>query len=304
MPHQCTDCGRTFADGSKQMLAGCPDCGGNKFQFRPKGSIPASENQPAESGSSRPTQPKRPQQPTNSDTGGKTRTTTLREWAKKKVTPGNSTADTLAASSNAGSPSSNRTSPATRSRGQSASTETGSTATDLDSFGDDSSKPGQPGEGTDDTGTIEDPRQTRDAETVEDSDYEDSAQADARRGLITENELPDRPTSDDSVRDRSATRQSVESRRQDEPHEQGEPDQEGELSQQTEPGQQDEQEPRPDLAQLRQELNDQFESIKVVEPGQYELNLMELYDRDEYIIALQENGRYVIEVPDAWDATE
>ena len=36
MPHQCTNCGRTFADGSKEMLSGCPDCGGNKFQFAPK----------------------------------------------------------------------------------------------------------------------------------------------------------------------------------------------------------------------------------------------------------------------------
>ncbi|OYR80528.1 hypothetical protein DJ71_14695, partial [Halorubrum sp. E3] len=30
MPHQCTTCGRTFPDGSKEMLSGCPDCGGNK----------------------------------------------------------------------------------------------------------------------------------------------------------------------------------------------------------------------------------------------------------------------------------
>jgi predicted nucleic acid-binding Zn-ribbon protein len=27
---------------------------------------------------------------------------------------------------------------------------------------------------------------------------------------------------------------------------------------------------------------------------------MELYDREEYIIALQENGRYVIQVPEQW----
>jgi predicted nucleic acid-binding Zn-ribbon protein len=54
------------------------------------------------------------------------------------------------------------------------------------------------------------------------------------------------------------------------------------------------------LDQLRKELNDQFESIRIVSPGQYELNLMELYDRDEYIISLREDGRYVIEVPDGW----
>jgi predicted nucleic acid-binding Zn-ribbon protein len=29
---------------------------------------------------------------------------------------------------------------------------------------------------------------------------------------------------------------------------------------------------------------------------------MELYDRDEYIIALQEDGRYSIQVPDAIDS--
>lgn len=57
---------------------------------------------------------------------------------------------------------------------------------------------------------------------------------------------------------------------------------------------------RPDLEELREELNEQFESIKIVRRGQYELNLMELYDRDEYIISLREDGRYVIEVADSW----
>lgn len=56
----------------------------------------------------------------------------------------------------------------------------------------------------------------------------------------------------------------------------------------------------PDLSQLREELNDQFESIRIVDHGQYELNLMELYKREEFIIALQENGRYVIEVPESF----
>ncbi|MFB6187990.1 MAG: Zn-ribbon containing protein, partial [Halobacteriaceae archaeon] len=60
----------------------------------------------------------------------------------------------------------------------------------------------------------------------------------------------------------------------------------------------------PDLSSLRDELNDQFESIRIIEPGQYELNLMELYNREEYIIALQENGRYMIEVPDTWQESD
>ena len=56
----------------------------------------------------------------------------------------------------------------------------------------------------------------------------------------------------------------------------------------------------PSLDELRAELNDQFESIKIIEPGQYELNLMGLYDREEYIVSLQEDGRYVIDVPETW----
>jgi predicted nucleic acid-binding Zn-ribbon protein len=62
----------------------------------------------------------------------------------------------------------------------------------------------------------------------------------------------------------------------------------------------DDAEERPSLEQLREELNDQFESIRVLEPGQYELNLMELYNREEYIIALQEDGKYTIQVPERW----
>lgn len=33
MPHQCLKCGRTFEEGSSQLLKGCPDCGGNRFFF-------------------------------------------------------------------------------------------------------------------------------------------------------------------------------------------------------------------------------------------------------------------------------
>lgn len=47
MPHQCTTCGRTFPDGSKEMLSGCPDCGGNKFQFKPAGETSAEQRSPA-----------------------------------------------------------------------------------------------------------------------------------------------------------------------------------------------------------------------------------------------------------------
>jgi predicted nucleic acid-binding Zn-ribbon protein len=33
MPHQCLKCGKTFEEGSSQLLKGCPDCGGNRFFF-------------------------------------------------------------------------------------------------------------------------------------------------------------------------------------------------------------------------------------------------------------------------------
>jgi len=93
---------------------------------------------------------------------------------------------------------------------------------------------------------------------------EDSAQASARTDVVTRAEL-------DRVREDAA-----------------ETDEPADASQ------------RPAVDDLREELNDQFESIKILSPGQYELNLMELYDRQEYIISLREDGRYVIEMPGTW----
>ncbi len=158
MPHQCTECGHTFEDGSKEMLSGCPECGGNKFQFLPED---ATESEPTtETESDEPSVPD-PSEPADSPSG------------------------------------------------------------------------------------------------------EDRAQADARSAVVGDDELPTAT---------SGTRPEPES----------------------------ETEERPDLSRLREELNDQFESIRIVDHGQYELNLMELYKREEFIIALQENGRYVIEVPESF----
>ncbi len=36
MPHQCLKCGSVFADGSPQILRGCPGCGGTRFFFTEK----------------------------------------------------------------------------------------------------------------------------------------------------------------------------------------------------------------------------------------------------------------------------
>lgn len=166
MPHQCTECGHTFEDGSKEMLSGCPECGGNKFQFMPEGAAsakadpdpdpdPEPEPEPDPSPDSRPDS---------------------KSWVR-----------------------------------------------------------------------------------------EDSAQADARSSVVDSNDLPE--------------------------HEQPDDPEESEEFQEPEGA---------DLDRLREELNDQFESIRIVDHGQYELNLMELYKREEFIIALQENGRYVIEVPESF----
>lgn len=40
-----------------------------------------------------------------------------------------------------------------------------------------------------------------------------------------------------------------------------------------------------------------IESIKIIAPGQYEINLEKLFEREEIIIALEEDGRYVIHLP-------
>ena len=168
MPHQCTTCGHTFPDGSKQMLSGCPECGGNKFQFLPADAV--------EEASSVDATPETSEPPSPDTTSG-------------------SGSDIIDADAEAG---------------------------------------------------------------VEAEAPEDHAQASARRTLASEDELP-----------------PVEDVDPDEPDE----------------------EERPDLAELRRELNEQFESIKILQRGEYELNLMELYDREEYIIAIEEDGRYVIDVP-------
>lgn len=164
MPHQCTTCDRTFPDGSKAMLGGCPDCGGNKFQFLPESAMGSGDDDILEA----------PAEPIDD--------------------------------------------------GPADATPTG----------------------------------------------EDVAQASARSSVVSPDELP-------PVDDRDAVMQ--------------------EIARDANPAEAERAREKPDLATLRQELNDQFESIKIVAPGEYELNLMELYDREEYIIALEEDGRYVIDVP-------
>jgi len=215
MPHQCTDCGRAFEDGSKEMLSGCPDCGGTTFQFHPKGSdVPADP----ETGDA-PEPPEAPGEGSVAHTVGSAATAVR---------------DLVGASPSPPEPD--------------AASERGSADADVA------------------TGKAAAP-----------SD-EDAAQASARSELVSPEELPAA-----AERPQSTRPTPVMDGRTDPPADEGSP-----------------REDRPDLAELRAELNEQFESIKVLEPGQYELNLMSLYDREEYIIALQEDGKYTIQVPERW----
>lgn len=49
---------------------------------------------------------------------------------------------------------------------------------------------------------------------------------------------------------------------------------------------------------LREELSDQFESIQIIAPGEYKLNLRKLYERQEHIVKIKEEGKYVIQMPE------
>ena len=212
MPHQCTNCGRGFEDGSQEMLSGCPNCGGNKFQFRPEGADPPSTD-------AEPPEP--PEPPGGNSTVAKT---------------------------------------------------VGKTAATVRDFvgGNDEPSVGAPD-------AAESTASADDAEIAAGpADSEDAAQASARGDVVSPDELPSEPQGDEQNQF-----QPVESETTDAEESADDTDE------------------RPDLKELREELNNQFESIKVVQPGQYELNLMELYDREEYIVALEEDGRYSIQVPEA-----
>jgi predicted nucleic acid-binding Zn-ribbon protein len=221
MPHQCTTCGRTFPDGSKEMLSGCPDCGGNKFQFKPAGAT-ADEQSPSNEQSTPNKQSVPDEQPTPNEQP---------------------------------TPDETRRSP---SRSPDSSDSTPAPDADVDTPDNPDSTPAADEEST---GT----------EHVHERSEENVAQASARSDVVSPDEL-------------DQASQPVDSGSGADPR--GSADSEG---------------PRPDIDELRDELNEQFESIRIVSPGKYELNLMELYERQEYIISLQEDGRYVIEMPDAWD---
>ena len=313
MPHQCTGCGHTFPDGSKEMLSGCPDCGGNKFQFRPAGSAADSDGgtsadspsntaaeTPSQTGStgtdSDPSKPADAEPPGPADTDvdsssvaetvGRA-TTQLRDLVSTGPEPPTSEPPDADAPDDPSpdaewpddwankSSEPDGTSPdrpnddiidadARRESKQDRDHAEGYTEADT---GTDTDEPGE--------GAVSD---SGAREPSDRDDTEDFAQASARSDVVPPEELEEKasPPKDPSAPANAPTTSS-----------------DAEVV--SEPTGEE-----PDLADLREQLNDQFESIKILEPGQYELNLMELYDREEYIIALQENGRYVIQVPEQW----
>jgi predicted nucleic acid-binding Zn-ribbon protein len=222
MPHQCTNCSETFADGSKEMLSGCPNCGHNTFQYIPEGADPETVTEEEE--------PPEPPVDEDSMTGKVSRAAaSVSEYVR----------------GNEGRPSDPKSG-------------SSSTETSGESFAD---------------------------EEREDAP-EDRAQASARTDVANVSDLQPSPS------ERTETSETEKTAPAD--PETAPPRDDARVAQEPEDG------VEADIEDLREELNDQFESIRIVEPGQYELNLMELYDREEHIVALREDGKYVIEVPETW----
>ena len=261
MPHQCTTCDRTFPDGSKEMLSGCPDCGGNKFQFTPATTQrSASEGSADGSSDAAASETRARADPAGDSSGAADDSTTATSGPSQWPSTGQPTADESARLDDSTDEFSEWPASARRPVEKDRPSSGSETA-------DDRNRP-----------------QTTDADVDRDQDApgddtEDAAQASARSAVVSSDELPSRSPSSDSSPPSDANSPAPDSGRVV-----------------SEP-QTDEQ---PSLEDLREELNDQFESIKIVRPGEYELNLMELYDREEYIVSLQEDGRYVIDVPDSW----
>jgi predicted nucleic acid-binding Zn-ribbon protein len=264
MPHQCTDCGRTFDDGSKEMLSGCPDCGGNKFQFHPDGvdADPPGGDEP----------PEQPEPPEPAADSSVARTVGNAATAVRNLVGGDSSGSEPA-DADVDRPASAESTPPSPESSDPANAAT---------------SPESSGEGM--AGTEDEAQASARSEVLGPDDFPTASDA---PGESTERDLPggmQNPTTPPSP-EPSESEPSESEPSESEP---SEPSESAESSQQ-------EHEERPDLSELREELNEQFESIRVLEPGQYELNLMSLYDREEYIIALQEDGKYTIQVPERWD---
>ncbi|MBP1988343.1 OapC/ArvC family zinc-ribbon domain-containing protein [Halolamina salifodinae] len=307
MPHECTTCGQTFDDGSKEMLSGCPNCGGNKFQFQPAGRGSGGDDSAEEKRSPSAEQPSSPA----ADRGP---AVTADEPASAVD------ADDHTSTADAADPT---TDPTTTADPTSSAAQTPT----ADPSADDAAG-ATACSGADD--------EFDDAGIADDLDEGNAAQNDARTSQATLDEIAEarreiEEASDERLPDADERLSDVDERVEeggrgtpqgpprDPPS--GKESEAFDISGAVGPDEGDPVEKQPvggstgepaepvtdedtDLSALREELNDQFESIKITAPGQYELNLMELYDRKEYIISLQEDGRYVIEMSDDYGIDE
>ena len=274
MPHQCTDCARQFDDGSKEMLSGCPNCGGTKFQFLPDGQANADPT---------------PEEPATVEdsTSSVARTVGSAATAVRDFVGTSSRDDGGRGSTEQPQTPGSESTPATAEPSPTDETST-SQSTSMSTPDSPSASRSAPEPNDRGTGGAASPTETPspspdalaepESAAMKTADSENDAQASARSEVISPDELP--PAPEQSGWDSTTPAPQTETPEQPEPEQ--------------------EHTDRPDLSELRAELNQQFESIKVLEPGQYELNLMELFDREEYIIALQEDGKYTVQVPEHW----
>ena len=253
MPHECTTCGRQFDDGSKEMLSGCPNCGGNKFQFQPAGRA-------ADDASATDTQPPDPDDAEGSPATGPETS------ASEPTDPEPTAADDAEP-------------------GIAEREEAFSDAEIDDEVGDENRAQN---DARSSSASIEEIDEAR-REMAEEEEVADSG----GRGTPQGPSMGVSPGEDADEFDLSGAVGPDDDDVEKQPVAGSAPEREEPVSDED-----------TDLRSLREELNDQFESIKITAPGQYELNLMELYDRKEYIISLQEDGRYVIEMADDYGIDE
>jgi|APHM01.1.fsa_nt_gi Zn-ribbon containing protein len=319
MPHECTNCGRVFPDGSKEMLSGCPNCSGNKFQFRPSSQEPESGTQPKPELSGSHSQSRSDQQ-THSGTGSQPDTQRSSSDADPVPKPDTTAYDGVGAESHptantsvgedqtqtqthqSNSDSNFDPWPHTNATEDSEANNADTRYTDHSHVGDSHTEETR----TENSIESSDHLASNTTNSEEDStlhpsegDDEDDAQASARGNIVSPEELAATESSSDAKphTQQEASASPGKSELSSRNYSQMSADT-SQPSSESSPSADDD---GPGLSDLRTELNQQFESIRIVAPGQYELNLMELYDRSEYIISLQEDGRYIIEVPNAGD---
>ena len=120
---------------------------------------------------------------------------------------------------------------------------------------------------------------------------EDDAQQNARNQIIESDELEGRNMNDvESIKETFGSNEP-------------DPERDGNQSKEEQEESDKEHTPVTDPDAVRNELTNQFESIRILEPGEYELNLRGLYEQENRIIRVKEDGRYVIQLGDDDDGS-